>query len=84
MATSIEGTKAIDRVKNTRCHDFLKIFPKNPSITYCPAKVPVIVELFPAANKPSAHKYRDALPKMFVKTSAASYKLGICFSSPEE
>jgi len=36
--------------------------------------VPVIVELYPAANRPIAHMYLDALPNVVARASDADYK----------
>ena len=54
IATAIAGPIAKVRVINTRTHGLTFQF-KKPSITNCPANVPVMVELCPAANNPIAH-----------------------------
>ena len=55
-ATKKVGRTATVRVRRTLCQRFHVRF-KNPSIAYCPAYVPVIVELWPAAKMPIAQMY---------------------------
>lgn len=54
------GTIAMPRVSSRRAQGGIRIWRK-PSITICPASVPVIVELKPAASKATA-KSADAKP----------------------
>ena len=55
-ATKKVGRTATVRVRRTLCQRFHVKF-KNPSIANCPAYVPVIVELWPAAKMPIAQMY---------------------------
>lgn len=54
IATINAGTTAISLVINLLNHGFSLIFRK-PSITICPARVPVSVEFCPEANKAIAN-----------------------------
>ena len=54
--TIIVGTIAIDLVIRTLCQTG-KVKFRNPSMTNWPAYVPVIVELYPAASKPTPQMY---------------------------
>lgn len=47
---------------------------RKPSITNCPAYVPVIVELCPAASRPMAQIYLEASPKVSERTTEAVFK----------
>lgn len=67
------GTIAIDLVSKTLYQTGNLMF-RNPSITNWPEYVPVIVELYPAANKPIAQIYFAAFPKVEANASDASNK----------
>ncbi|MNJ00635.1 hypothetical protein D3C73_1600200 [compost metagenome] len=58
------GIIASKRVISLRNHGSIRSF-KCPSITICPARVPVTVELCPAAISAMANKAGATLPKMF-------------------
>merc|ERR1711907_71147 len=73
MATAMAGPRVIKRVIATRFHAWIRIF-KNPSITSCPAKVPVIVEACPAAKSPVAQKYFALEPRKDFSTSPATWR----------
>ena len=68
--TARAGKIAMDLVRRTLFHTGIWKFRK-PSITNCPAYVPVIVELYPAANSPTAHIYFAGSPNVLLNASAA-------------
>lgn len=72
--TQRAGTIAMDLVMRTLCHTG-KVKSKKPSMTNWPAYVPVIVELYPAANNPMAQMYLEELPKVDARASEASSKV---------
>mmetsp|Transcript_133188 Transcript_133188/g.385350 ORF Transcript_133188/g.385350 Transcript_133188/m.385350 type:complete len:229 (+) Transcript_133188:383-1069(+) len=60
-ATTTAGPRAMARVIKVRsqigtCHS------RKPSMTYCPAKVPVMVDAWPAARMPKAKSFSPRLP----------------------
>ena len=69
-ATRMAGIMAIERVSITRFHGGSLSF-RNPSITNCPAYVPVIVDDCPAASSPIAQMYTIGLPKLASRQSPA-------------
>ena len=71
-ATATVGTNATALVTSARCNVPIFKFRK-PDITNCPAYVPVIVELIPAANSPSAHTIPIAPPNRALKNVPALY-----------
>ena len=65
-ATKKVGRTATVRVRRTLCQRFHVRF-KNPSIANCPAYVPVIVELWPAAKMPIAQIYLKMMVSFLMK-----------------
>mmetsp|Transcript_13789 Transcript_13789/g.33225 ORF Transcript_13789/g.33225 Transcript_13789/m.33225 type:complete len:441 (-) Transcript_13789:106-1428(-) len=61
MTTRSEGTMAAERVRNARSTGLIRISRK-PSITNCPAYVPVMVELCPDASSAAANRLFAAPP----------------------
>lgn len=71
--THIAGTIATDLVIITLYHTG-NLKSRKPSMTNCPAYVPVIVELYPAASRPMAQMYLLAFPNVSLRASAADSK----------
>lgn len=69
-ATPRAGMIATDLVRST-LYQTGRVKSKKPSMTNCPAYVPVIVELYPAANNPTAQIYLAFVPRNSSKIVAA-------------
>ena len=78
--TQRAGIIAIDLVIRTLCH-IGKVKFKKPSITNWPAYVPVMVELWPAASRPTAQIYLALFPKVSASTLAPVLKSSSTSSS---
>ena len=57
------------------------LISKNPSITNCPAYVPVIVDAYPAASNPTPQIIDAAFPNVTAKASEAFIRLSLTFGS---
>ena len=67
IATMIAGTIAIPRVISRRNHGRNRMF-RNPSITICPASVPVSVEFNPEASNARANTVLAPAPSSGVSS----------------
>mmetsp|Transcript_7205 Transcript_7205/g.26126 ORF Transcript_7205/g.26126 Transcript_7205/m.26126 type:complete len:269 (-) Transcript_7205:838-1644(-) len=83
MVTNRLGTMATDLVmKALRAGLILK--STNPSMTYCPASVPVIVLESPEASRAQPKKVLAAVPRTFLSICGAfckGWSMSFCFSS---
>ncbi|KAG6558210.1 hypothetical protein Mapa_000393 [Marchantia paleacea] len=60
-ATMAAGMMVMPRVMDLLIHGFNRIF-RNPSMTICPARVPIMVEACPLASSPTPNRILAACP----------------------